>query len=89
MIIDATFSREHQRREALQLARDMDVNVLFIECRASMRLLKARLGTREHQPSVSDARLHHLKELVDGYEPIEDISALQHLHVLDHTGTCN
>jgi predicted kinase len=81
VIVDATFGREHQRREALQLARDMDANVLFIECRTSIKELKRRLETREHGTSVSDARLHHFQEMVDHYEPIKDVSDEWHLRI--------
>ena len=31
VILDATFSRRHQRDEVIRLARDMDANIIFIE----------------------------------------------------------
>lgn len=33
VILDATFSREYQRRDVLRMAADTDTNIVFIECR--------------------------------------------------------
>jgi aminoglycoside phosphotransferase family enzyme/predicted kinase len=73
IILDATFSRDHQRREALQLARDMDVNILFIECWAPLATLEQRLKARKGATSLSDARLHHLPGMVAHYKPFDTI----------------
>jgi hypothetical protein len=74
IIVDATFSKSHQRREALRLARDMDVNIIFVECRAPQNVLARRLKRREEKTSVSDARLQHLAKIRRRFDALEDIS---------------
>jgi hypothetical protein len=59
VIIDATFSRMPQRLQALRLAAAHRALPIFVECRASDTIIAKRLKNREHQPSVSDARLIH------------------------------
>ncbi len=81
VILDATFSRRHQRQEALQLARDMDANILFIECVATMKCIRGRLKSREQSTSISDARVYHLSDLMDRFEPVDDINAELHLRI--------
>jgi aminoglycoside phosphotransferase family enzyme/predicted kinase len=81
VILDATFSRRHQRQEALQLARDLDANILFIECFATTKCLKERLKEREQDTSLSDARVHHLTDLVDRFESVDDLSDERHLRI--------
>jgi hypothetical protein len=74
IIVDATFSKSHQRREALRLARDMDVNIIFVECRAPQNVLARRLKRREEKTSVSDARVQHLAKIRRRFDALEDIS---------------
>ncbi len=81
IILDATFSREHQRREAMQLARDMDANLLFIECRAPLSTLRERLAAREDSVCLSDARLHHLEDLRANYKPFDAADSRCHVRV--------
>jgi predicted kinase len=40
-----------------------------VECKASDSVLAARLRERETQPSISDARLHHLEEFKKKFQP--------------------
>ena len=79
VILDATFSSQHQRSEALRLARDMDANIIFIECTSPVKVLKDRLLKRENEVSVSDARLHHFKQFKSQFEPLEDINDEMHI----------
>ncbi|MGD2269412.1 MAG: AAA family ATPase [Desulfobacterales bacterium] len=82
VILDATFSRQHQRQEVLRLAGDMDANIIFIECVAPINKLYARLKDREAKgASVSDARLHHLKQFMDRYEPLTEIRNGRHIRI--------
>jgi hypothetical protein len=74
LILDATFSKKHQRQEALRLARDEDCNVIFIECRAPRKVLIERLKRRDIEPSISDARYKHLDRLRKRFTPIDDLS---------------
>jgi len=73
VILDATFSRQHQRDEVIRLARDMDANIIFIECVASYEMLKKRLYDREKTVGISDARLRHLNKLTAQFEPLGEL----------------
>ena len=63
VVIDATFSRASQRAQALRIAADRHATPVFVVCKAAEPILAARLLKRESEPSVSDARLVHLKPL--------------------------
>ena len=81
VILDATFSRQHQRDEVIRLARDMDANILFIECVAPYEMLKKRLADREKRAGISDARLRHLKQLKAHFEPLGELQNDMHLKI--------
>jgi len=72
-ILDATFSRKHHRKEAACLARDMDINIVFIECIAPKRILKKRLMEREQKSGISDARSHHFDKMKSFFEPLDEV----------------
>jgi predicted kinase len=71
--LDATYAGEHQRDGVLCLARDMDANIIFVECVAPYQILKKRLAEREKTASTSDARLHHLKQFRARFKPLAEI----------------
>jgi aminoglycoside phosphotransferase family enzyme/predicted kinase len=79
IILDATFSTSHQRNEALRLARDMDADIIFVECLASNETLKKRLSIRNSSATISDARLHHFKQFKDRFEPISELADEMHI----------
>ena len=81
VILDATFSACHFRREAIRLAADKDANIFFIECTAPEALLKKRLSKRNNQTSLSDARLIHFDALRNSFEPLVEIHPDQHIVV--------
>jgi hypothetical protein len=81
VILDATFSSQHQRCEALRLARDMDANIIFIECTPPIKVRKDRLVKREADVLVSDARIHHFKQFKSQFEPLEDITDEMHIRI--------
>jgi hypothetical protein len=81
VILDATFSSQHQRCEALRLARDMDANIIFIECTPPIKVRKDRLVKREADVLVSDARIHHFKQFKSQFEPLEDIADEMHIRI--------
>lgn len=83
IIIDASFSRRHQREEIIRLAGDLDANIVFVECRASMGILKKRLSAREKRPGISDARVKHLKDFTSHFEPLDNIR--EDLHIVVDT----
>ena len=81
VVLDATFSTRHFRKEALRLAADMDAGISFIECTASDKVLKKRLARRESRPSLSDARLVHFDAFHKGFEALTEIRPEQHILV--------
>ena len=81
VILDATFSHQHQRDEVIRLARDMDANIIFIECVAPYEMLKKRLADREKRAGISDARLRHLKQLKAHFEPLGELQNDMHLKI--------
>ena len=81
VILDATFSHQHQRDEVIRLARDMDANIIFIECVASYEMLKKRLADREKAVCISDARLRHLKQIKAHFEPLGELQNDMHLKI--------
>jgi len=73
VILDATYGSRHQRGEVLRLAKDMDANLVFVECIGSDAVLKERLMRREEKPSVSDARLRHFEQIKVRFEPLNEV----------------
>ena len=80
-IIDATFSRDMYRQEALRLAAQRQALTVFVECRAPDATLAKRLQRRETESSISDARLIHLERFKQRYEPIVNSSPAIHITV--------
>jgi len=62
VILDATFNNRRYRSEAQRLSKDLDTDLIFVECTASLPIIRQRLSARETNRSISDARLHHLKK---------------------------
>jgi hypothetical protein len=81
VILDATFSQKKFREEALRLARDTGVNIVFIECVCNQETIKQRLKEREEEKGVADARLKHLDRMKQSFEPLTELSEDKHLVV--------
>jgi len=81
VILDATFSSKHRRNEALLLGREMDANIIFIECTSPVKVLKDRLLKREGEMGISDARLHHLKQFKSRFEPLKELTEEMHIRI--------
>jgi predicted kinase len=73
VILDATYGRRHERNNVFLLAKDMDVNLVFVECICADFKLKERLKQRDVMASVSDARLHHFEQINALFEPLNDV----------------
>lgn len=71
VILDATFSLRHQRREAARLAGDMDANIHIVECVAPEKILRKRLAERISRAGVSDAREEHLQQIRASRESVD------------------
>lgn len=81
VVLDATFGSREDRRDVLRMASDKNVNVFFIECRASGDTMKKRLESRETSDCVSDARIDYYEEFVKRFEPLDDVPDRKHLVV--------
>jgi len=81
VILDATFSRKHQRQDVLRLAADMDANIVFIECQCREETIRRRLKKRASGGGVSDARLKHLDAFKARYETFDENSLATLIHL--------
>jgi predicted kinase len=81
VILDATFSSKNHRREALRLAENMDVNIVFVECRCRDAIIRKRLEKRDTKTSISDARPELFENLKDDYETMDEIPSEIYLTV--------
>ncbi len=81
VILDATFNDEHMRNKALLLARDMEANIIFVECTAPEKVLRHRLLEREAKVTISDARLCHFRQFQKQFEPLGDLIDGGHIRV--------
>jgi aminoglycoside phosphotransferase family enzyme/predicted kinase len=81
VIVDATFAARKHRDEFQCLAKDMETQVVFIECICPNAVLRKRLSNREYKPSVSDARLQHLEAQRQTFEPLNELPTANHLKV--------
>ena len=81
-IMDATFSMRKWREEAVRLAEDLDVNILFLECVSSRDTILERLARRRQgDDGLSDARPEHLDGLADEFESMNELSPERHLRI--------
>jgi hypothetical protein len=81
VIVDGTFGKLPHRKLACNLAVEMGVNIIFIECRCGLTLLRQRLTEREEEKSVSDARLQHLEEQNRAFETLNELPESLHLSI--------
>jgi uncharacterized protein len=81
VILDATYSRRKWREEVVQLAFDLDSNLIFVECECKPETIRSRLKQREEFSSLSDARIQHLPELISNFEPITELDPRSHIKV--------
>jgi len=81
VILDASFSQTKWRKDARQLAVDLDTNLIFVECACAQATLRKRLENRERSKNISDARLQHLSDMVRSFEPLNEVPNEAHLRV--------
>lgn len=81
VLLDATFSRKKWRDAACLLARDLDTNLICVECTCREKTLRRRLEARENRAGVSDARLVHLPDMIRAFEKVADLPEDTHLKV--------
>ena len=81
VILDATFSRRKWRDEARRLANDLDTNLIFVEAVCKEDTIRARLKSREEMSGLSDARLDHLPDMLENFEPIVELPNTTHFKI--------
>jgi predicted kinase len=82
VILDATFSRQKWREEAVRLAQDLDANILFVECTCSQAAILDRLGRRaQGHGGRSDARPEHLPGFLAEFENLHELSVDLHIRI--------
>jgi predicted kinase len=81
VILDATCRNRKERQDLLQLAADTGANIIFVECRCPDREIQKRLKNREHQSTISDARLEHFKDMKKRMDPFDHLSEDVHMPV--------
>jgi aminoglycoside phosphotransferase family enzyme/predicted kinase len=81
VILDATYGSRRHRAEVQRMARDLDVNLIFVECVCGEDVIKKRLESRDNARSISDARLSHYKAMRAVFERLNDISTEMHIVV--------
>jgi predicted kinase len=73
VILDATFSSKDHRSEAFRMTENMDVNIVFVECKCRDTTILKRLEKRQTETSVSDARPKLFKNFKNDYEAPNEI----------------
>ena len=81
IILDATYSKQHDRSEAIRMAKDNEANIVFVECVLKENVIKERLLKRETGYPVSDARYHHYEDLKKRFEPLNELGDEMHIRV--------
>jgi aminoglycoside phosphotransferase family enzyme/predicted kinase len=72
-VLDATFAKQRYRQQVRQLSADLGATVIFVECRSPQTLIRQRLKERQNNKQISDARLEHLPDLLQTFEPLEEL----------------
>ena len=75
VLLDGSFSHRKWREQVVQLAADLDTNVVFVECVCDEETIRNRLRLREGMDVHSDARLQHLPEMMGEFEPLDELPA--------------
>ena len=93
VILDATFSKRKWRDEAMRLSKDLDTNIIFVECVCKPETIRKRLGQRDGMgnglgegqgdgsSNLSDARLEHFPQISKDFEPLFELNSQIHLTV--------
>ena len=79
VILDASFSKRKFRDMIFKKSKKWNSKILFIETRASDKVIKQRLLEREKTISISDARIGLLKSFEKNFEKPQEISKVIYL----------
>ena len=86
VIVDATCKQRDHRGSFLALGHQLDVPVLFVECRTPLAEVERRLRERERRgDSVSDATWEIARQQEADFPPFDDLPEARHW-VVDTAG---
>lgn len=75
VIVDATFQQQKYRKRFADLAQDLAVPFISVNCQASYQTLKQRIVSRAHaNQDASDADLAVLEKQIQQLEPIDQVN---------------
>lgn len=90
-ILDGSFKKEAERKNALELSKQAHADLLFIECQCSEPTIQRRLAQRALNPKEpSDGRWEIFEDQREDYEPVETLPPEMHLplHTEESVGEC-
>lgn len=81
VVLDASFRSASMREDARALAKRAGAPFRFVECRAPLATLRARLDARDGVASISDARAGILDDFAARFEPVTELQPDEHVIV--------
>ncbi|MFC1917930.1 AAA family ATPase [Chloroflexota bacterium] len=81
VILDASFIKSEDRRQAQKLAQSKKADFFLLHCVLDEENIKERLDERSKKDSVSDGRLEILSPQLERFDPITEVTAMKHIIV--------
>ena len=78
VLIDASFRKRAERRATRELAQELGVAFLFLECQADPATCRQRLEQRAREKSTSDGRLEIWETLQAAWEKVDELPPEEH-----------
>lgn len=73
VILDGSYKRQSERLALMELAKKNKARVRFVECRASLKIIRQRLAQREKEiKAISDGRREIFDQQRKDFDPIKD-----------------
>jgi hypothetical protein len=74
VVVDASFAKQAEREELLQVAQSVNANLTFVLVQADQEVVLERLAERESRgQSMSDGRREIYRAQSEAYEPFADL----------------
>jgi len=74
--LDAICGKRHDRFEAIRMGKDLDANIVFVECVLAENILEVRLLKRETGHPVSDACFRHHEDFKKRFESLDELDEM-------------
>lgn len=78
VLVDASFRKKAERTAMRELAKELGVAFLFLECQADPAICRQRLEQRAREKSTSDGRLEIWETLQAAWEEVDELPAEEH-----------